>query len=46
MFPRILVFPIIFIFTRKKMLQELAETVNHKYLKITFQAPLKWTCLI
>lgn len=36
----------IFIFTRKKMLQELSETVNHKYLKIIFQAHLKWTCSI
>lgn len=36
----------IFIFTRKKMLQELSETVNHKYLKIIFQDHLKWTCSI
>ena len=39
-------FPIIFIFIKKNVLQELVETVSHKYLKITFQAPLKWTCLI
>lgn len=36
----------IFIFTTKKMLQELSETVNHKYFKIIFQAHLKWTCSI
>lgn len=39
-------FPVIFIFTRKKVLQELAEPVSHKYLKIMCWTPLKRTCLI